>query len=93
MTFSLESLEKKKEYLTPEFYQRLKTEPQRFDPFSRTDDLPKAFRVGECSVMESGKRVTFDVLLFWKSDTRTEERSIAVEAAKLADGWVINNIN
>jgi hypothetical protein len=93
MTFSLESLERKKDYLTPEFYQRLKIDHQTFDPFTRTDDLPKAFRVGECTVAESGKRVTFDVLLFWKSDTRTEQRSIPVHVEKVGERWLIENIN
>lgn len=90
MTFSRENLEKRRQFLTPDFYERLKTEEQHFDPFTQTSDLPKAFRVGECRVGESGVR--FSVLLFWKTDTRTEQRSINVEVENIDDGWRIASV-
>ena len=93
MAFSQEGLEEKKEYLAPDFYERLRSERSMVDPFTRTEDLPKAFRVGECSVKEQGKNVVFDVLLFWKTDIRTEQRSIFVEVSKVNDRWLIRNIN
>jgi len=93
MTFSNENLEKRKNYLTPEFYNRLRSGEQLVDPFTRTTDLPKAFRVGECRVDESEKRVTFNVLLFWKTDTRSEQRSIQVGVEKVEGRWLVDTVD
>ena len=91
MTFSVENLERRKEYLTPEFYDSLRQSSPSVDPFTRTDDLPKAFRVGECRPAQSG--VQFDVLLFWKTDTRTEQRSIRVNAAERGGKWLVSGVS
>ncbi|PYS92075.1 MAG: hypothetical protein DMF62_01295 [Acidobacteria bacterium] len=87
MNFSAENLERRRRFLTTDLYERLKSEEQKGDPFTRTSDLPKAFRVGECRVVESG--VSFNVLLFWKTDTRTEQKSINVLAENIGDKWLI----
>lgn len=93
MAFSVESLEKRKFYLTPRLYEGLKASPPAADPFTRTDDLPKAFRIGECKVIEPGRRVGFNVLLFWKTDIRTEQRAIDVEAENIDGKWLIDSID
>ena len=59
------------------------------DYFTATDDYPKAFRVGTCEVVAPDKTL-FGVLLFWKDDTRNEQREIKVEAVKENDRWLIN---
>jgi hypothetical protein len=59
------------------------------DYFTATDDYPKAFRVGSCEVIEPNKTI-FGVLIFWKDDTRSEQREIKVEAVKENDRWLIN---
>jgi predicted Fe-S protein YdhL (DUF1289 family) len=63
------------------------------DRFFLTNDSPKAFRVGECKVVEPGKRTTFEVLLFWKDDTRSEQRSIHVETEKRQSKWLITKVS
>jgi hypothetical protein len=92
MTFSNENLEKRNEYLTPRFFQELRDHPPPVDPFTRTEDTPKAFRVGDCRVAEPGSRVRFDVLLFWKTDVRTEQRPIGVESAKVDGRWLVDRV-
>ena len=38
------------------------------------------------------KKPAFEVLLFWKDDTRSEQREISVEAVKKNDVWLIDNV-
>ena len=61
------------------------------DYFTATDDYPKAFRVGSCEVVAPDKTL-FGVLIFWKTDTRTEQREVKVEAVKENDKWVISKV-
>jgi hypothetical protein len=90
--FSPETLESRKGYLTPGFFQELKALPPAIDPFTRTDDPPKAFRAGECRVVEPGRSVKFEVVLFWKTDTRTEQRPISVDARNVDGKWLIERV-
>ena len=91
-TFSSENLEKRRPFLSREFYEHLKSEPQQGDPFTRTSDLPKAFRVGECKVVEPGRQTSFELLLFWKDDVRSEQRAIKVETENADGRWLIRSI-
>lgn len=90
LTYTADDLEKRSQFLTPDLYQRLTSEDKQVDPFTLTDDPPKAFRVGACEVTDSGVR--FDVLLFWKTDTRTEQRPIHVVASNTEGRWLIASI-
>lgn len=90
MSFTPSGLENRRRFLTPDFYEKLKAEGTASDPFTLTSDLPKAFRVGECSVTGSG--VIFNVLLFWKTDTRTEQRFIKVLAKNVNGEWRIASV-
>mgnify|MGYP007037811050 CR=1 FL=1 len=93
MKFSDESLKLREKYLSPEFRAKIASTPAGTDPFtSGSDDLPKAFRVGECTELSPAKTVS-TVLLFWKDDTRTEQREIKVEAIDVNDSWLVNNIS
>ena len=67
--------------------------PTKIDYFTQTEDFPKAFRVGECKLNESGNEVLFDVLLFWKDDTRTEQKHISVGVRKENDTWRIDSVS
>ena len=95
--FSEEELNARGHYLTPEFRKSLGAAPQDLppgiDPFTRAADPPKAFRVGECKVVEAGRRTSFEVLLFWRDDVRSEQRSITVEADRRADRWLIDRVS
>ena len=90
--FSEEAIERRRPFFTPSFLRNLQSQPPVVDPFTLTDDPPKAFRVGGCRVKEADRRVTFDVLLFWKTDIRTEQRSIAVEVENTDGKWMIDSV-
>ena len=89
--FSPGDLERRAGYLTSGFRERLNT-PPTVDPFTLTPDTPKAFRAGECRVIEPGRRVGFQLLLFWKTDTRSEQRPIAVEAENVDGKWLVDRV-
>jgi len=87
---SEEYLEKRKKYLTDnwKFYISKNLQDKR-DYFTLTEDYPKAFRIGECEVSAPDKTV-FQVVFFWKDDTRTEQRETKVEVMKENGNWLIN---
>lgn len=92
MKFTTENLELRKRFLTEKYFERLKGSRAADDPFTNTTDYPKAFRIGECRVIEPGKRTEFEILLFWKDDKRSEQRSIHAEAVKENDTWLIDDV-
>jgi len=59
------------------------------DYFTSTENYPKAFRIGECEVVAPNKTV-FQVVFFWKDDTRSEQRETRVETVKENGQWLIN---
>ncbi len=92
MKYSAESLKPKEKFLTPELIASLASTPAGTDPFTtKSDDLPKAFRVGGCTVTDPSK-TDVEIILFWKDETRSEERKINVEVVKRDDKWLINKI-
>ena len=92
MVLSDVELEKRRAFLTPRLYTELKGKAGR-DPFTlHPDDPPKAFRASACFVAEPGRRVRLNVLLFWKTDTRTEEQTIGVEAENIDGRWLIDSV-
>lgn len=90
--FGEEDLNARRDYLTPEFLANLSNVPAGVDPFTRTADAPKAFRAGECKILEPGKRTSFEVLLFWKDDVRSEQRPITVELVNRDGKWLIDKV-
>lgn len=91
--FSAEGLKARDRFLTPEFAKLIAGSQEGTDPFTTgTDDIPKAFRVGECSELTT-ERTETSVLLFWRTDERTEQRKILVEAVDRNDRWLINTIS
>ena len=44
-------------------------------------DYPKAFRAAACQVVSPDKTV-FDVVFFWRTDERSEQKEIKVETIK-----------
>ena len=92
MAFSPDDLKTKEKFLTPEFVVRLRGSQEGIDPFTTgTNDFPKAFRAGECREI-SPDRTAFEVLIFWRDDTRSEERRISVEMAKRGENWLVDNV-
>ena len=90
--FSKGELEMRRRYLTPRFFDELQSSPPVVDPFTGTGDPPKTFRAGQCRVLEPNRRVSFELLLFWKTDTRSEQRAIAVESENRDGKWLIDKI-
>jgi hypothetical protein len=90
--FAPEDLALREKYLTPEFAGRIRNAPPATDPFTLTDDTPKAFKLGGCTTVEPEKKVNFDVLLLWKTDERSEQRKLKVEAVKQNDKWLVNGV-
>lgn len=85
-------LEGRKRFLTAELLERVETAGEGTDPFTTgTSDIPKAFRAAECRVV-SPERAEYDVLLFWKDDSRTEQRKVKVQVAKVGEAWLIDSI-
>jgi len=93
MKFSSEGLKHREKFLTQEFAKTVATSTEGTDPFTTgSDDIPKAFRVGECREI-SPERTESNVLLFWRSDDRTEQRVIKVEAVDSNDTWLVNKVS
>jgi len=94
MHASVENIRLREKYLTERLKDKLLTaSPGEVDYFTATSDLPKAFRVGECTVRSPGQSVNFDVLLFWKDDVRTEQKHISVAVKKENDTWRIDTVD
>ncbi|CAN5617986.1 hypothetical protein BH24ACI3_BH24ACI3_00680 [soil metagenome] len=88
-----QSLQARERFLTPDFAKRLESSPEGVDVFTTgSDDIPRAFREGKCETISSD-RTTFNVLIFWRDDARTEQRQINVEAKKTTNGWLIDQVN
>lgn len=93
MKFSAEGLKLRNKYLTDEFAAKLDGSTEGTDPFTTgSEDIPRAFRVGECREI-SPERTESNVLLLWRDDQRTEQRTIRVEAVDKNDTWLINNVS
>lgn len=90
--FSADNLKLRERFLTPEFARSESASTEGTDPFTTGNtDFPKAFRVGECKEI-SPDRTEFQVLLFWRDDTRTEQREIGVETEKRNGEWLLDRI-
>lgn len=93
MKFSAEGLKQREKFLTPEFAAAVANSPEGTDPFTTgSDDLPKAFRVGECREI-SPERTESNVMLFWRTDERTEQREIKIETVDKNDTWLVNKVS
>ena len=93
MKFTRENLKLREKYLTDELKQQLESQPEgAVDYFTATDDYPKAFRLGNCKVVEPDNKVDMQVILFWKSDTRSEQKEIHVKVSKINEKWLIDRV-
>ncbi len=92
MKFSKENLLTRAKFLTDDLKQNLAGQTDgKKDYFTATDDYPKAFRIGGCEAT-SGEKALFEVVLFWRDDTRSEQREIKVETIKQNEKWLINKV-
>ncbi len=93
MTPSEENLLQRKIYLTDELFGSLSQAPlTRVDYFTASENYPRAFRVGACEA-NAPNNPTFRVLLFWRDDTKSEQKEIRVEMLKPGSRWLINKVS
>jgi hypothetical protein len=94
MKFTPENLKAREKYLTPDLTRLLQKFVTDSDPFTLAapEDVPKAFRVGGCKTLAPDE-TEVQVLLFWKTDARSEQRAINVAAVKQNDNWLVSNIS
>jgi hypothetical protein len=89
---SPENLKLRERFLTQELFDSLSGKSEsRFDYFTQTEDYPKAFRVGACKSAGADK-ADLQVLLFWRDDTRNEQKELGVEAVKRPERWMVNKV-
>lgn len=95
---TLENFRARERFLTSKLDMVLqKSTIQEFDPFTFTGDYPnkgdypKAFRVGECKVLSPGK-TQVQVLLFWRDDTRNEQKEVIVDVVMQDGKWLIDEV-
>lgn len=92
MAFTAEGFEARERFLTPEFAQVVKGSSAGTDPFTTgSEDIPRAFRIAECREI-TVERTETNVLLFWRTDDRTEQRQITVETVDRNDTWLVSRI-
>jgi len=82
----------REKFLSPGLVKTLSSSGEtNVDYFTATSDYPKAFRLGTCKVVSPGK-TEFQLLLFWRDDTRNEQRELAVESVKENGKWLIDKV-
>lgn len=93
MKFTGENLKQRERFLSDSLKQQLENQPESaIDYFTATDDYPKTFRLGKCEVVEVDKKVNVQIVLFWKTDTRSEQKEVQGEVVKQNDDWLVNKI-
>ncbi len=90
---SAENLKLREKFLSKELLKELSLSNEtEKDNFTATADYPKASRVGECEAISPEKAIV-QVLLFWRDDTRSEQREIKVETVNEGGKWVIDRVS
>lgn len=89
---SPENLKQREKFLTAGLIKTISASNEtKVDYFTGTGDYPKAFRLGTCKVV-SPAQTEFQVLLFWRDDTRSEQKEVTVEAVKENDKWLVDKV-
>jgi len=89
---TIENLEVRKKYLTPQLFQSLSEKLPQKDYFTDSDTAPKAFRVAGCREVDADT-TDLGVHLFWKPDDETSiQKEVEVETEKQGDDWLINKV-
>ncbi len=92
MKFSQANLKSLSKFLTPEYFNSLQNLQTDADIFTTNNtDYPKAFRIGKCEII-SPEKTKMEIQLFWRDDTRSEQKSIYTEVVKQNDQWLVNKV-
>lgn len=89
---SPEIIKERDEFLTPDLKSRLVgTGETKVDYFTAAEKFPRAFRVGDCS-SETKQKTSFEVIVFWRDDTASEQKVVKVETAEINGKWLIDKV-
>lgn len=90
---SYENLAARRAFISPELASKLAaTSDMSRDYFTDSDNFPRAFRVGECN-SESVGRPRLSVLLLWRDDTSTDQKTITVSTVRAGNKWLIDEVS
>jgi hypothetical protein len=68
------------------------TQTPEGDYFTAGDRFPKAFRVGTCT-LRGDQTAEIDVLLLWRTDEESEQRSVRVKMARAGEAWRVDGVS
>lgn len=92
LTPSADYLRKREQYLSSRLRKKLAGEAVGpTDYFTATADYPRAFRIGACRAI-APEEVEFEVVLFWKDDVRSEQRSVTVRSVSESGKWLVDEV-
>ena len=92
MSFTQENLKLREKFLSSEYLKSLQSFQNDADIFTtNSKDFPKAFRIGGCKVIDANK-TNIEILIFWKTDTRSEQKTIHAETVKENGKWLLNKV-
>lgn len=93
MTTTLKNIEARKRFLTPKLFETLTAAPTDADYFTTgTTEIPRAFKPGKCETGPNGSAI-FEVLLFWKDESGSDQKMIRVETVKQQDKWLVEQVS
>lgn len=92
MKATQENLKLRERFLTPELVASLQNIETENDVFTtNSTDYPKAFRTAGCEIVSPDKAI-FEVVFFWRTDDRSEQKEIKVETVKQDGIWLVNKV-
>ena len=87
-----ESIELRSKGLTKRFADTLRAKtPGAEDPFTLTEDYPRAFKLGGCEVGKDGS-VSLEVQVFWRDKDSSRQESVNAIMIKQDGHWLIDDI-
>ena len=92
MAHTPENLSLRKPFLTDRLFNSLwAADSIPGDHFTASSNYPKTFRVGECKIV-SPEKTTFQVLMLWRDDTKSEQKEVSVDMVKQGDKWLVDGV-
>jgi len=87
-----ESIESKSGSLTGNFAEKLRNQSLTAkDPFTLTENYPRAFKLGGCEALKEGS-VSLEVQLLWRDNDVSRQESINAIMLKENNSWLIDDI-
>ncbi len=84
--------EKRDAFLSTRLIEELNNSEENPNYFSPVVDPPKTFRLGVCREITTSE-VSFQLLFFWKTDSRSEQREGTIKAVKENEKWRIDSVS